>query len=129
MTERVIVPEPEEPYRLELESTGIVIVDHGSRRTESNQRHEAFVEEWRALGVYRIVEPAHMKWLSHRSVQPSMLASLWGPPRSWSPRIFSGRAIAGIATFQRSQQVHRQLTLVFATQLRPRSARTRCSWK
>ena len=61
MTERVIVPEPDEPYRLELESTGIVIVDHGSRRTESNRRHEALVEEWRARGVYPIVEPAHME--------------------------------------------------------------------
>jgi sirohydrochlorin ferrochelatase len=40
---------------------GIVIVDHGSRRRESNQRHEAFVAEWRARGVHRIVEPAHME--------------------------------------------------------------------
>jgi len=40
---------------------GIVIVDHGSRREESNVRHEAFVREWRQRGTYPIVEPAHME--------------------------------------------------------------------
>jgi sirohydrochlorin ferrochelatase len=40
---------------------GIVIVDHGSRREESNQRHEAFVREWQASRGYPIVEPAHME--------------------------------------------------------------------
>jgi sirohydrochlorin ferrochelatase len=43
------------------ESLGIVIVDHGSRRVESNQRHETFVREWRERGTHRIVEPAHME--------------------------------------------------------------------
>jgi sirohydrochlorin ferrochelatase len=42
-------------------SIGIVIVDHGSRRDESNRRHEAFVAEWRALRGHAIVEPAHME--------------------------------------------------------------------
>ncbi len=39
----------------------VVIVDHGSRRQEANDRHEAFVREWRDRGAYRIVEPAHME--------------------------------------------------------------------
>jgi sirohydrochlorin ferrochelatase len=55
------VPDLFESYDLEPESTGIVIVDHGSRRTESNQRHEAFVREWRVRSDYPIVEPAHME--------------------------------------------------------------------
>jgi sirohydrochlorin ferrochelatase len=41
--------------------TGIVIVDHGSRRAEANRRHESFVDEWRGRGRYAIVEPAHME--------------------------------------------------------------------
>ena len=41
--------------------TGIVVVDHGSRRQESNLRHEAFVKGWRARGRYAVVEPAHME--------------------------------------------------------------------
>lgn len=41
--------------------TGIVIVDQGSRRQESNRRHEAFVEGWRASGRYPMVESAHME--------------------------------------------------------------------
>jgi sirohydrochlorin ferrochelatase len=40
---------------------GIVIVDHGSRRHEANDRHEHFVEEWRQRGTCPIVEPAHME--------------------------------------------------------------------
>lgn len=46
-----------------MESTGIVIVDHGSRRTESN----ALLEEVASLfakrftDLYSIVEPAHME--------------------------------------------------------------------
>ena len=42
-------------------SIGIIIVDHGSRREESNQRHEAFVDEWRSSRDYSIVEAAHME--------------------------------------------------------------------
>ena len=40
---------------------GIVIVDHGSRRDEANQRHVEFVHAWRARGSHRIVEAAHME--------------------------------------------------------------------
>ena len=39
----------------------VVIVDHGSRRQEANDRHESFVREWRERGTYRIVQPAHME--------------------------------------------------------------------
>ena len=41
--------------------TGIVIVDHGSRRAESNQMLETFVEMFRRSRRYAIVEPAHME--------------------------------------------------------------------
>ena len=42
-------------------AVGVVIVDHGSRRHETNARHEAFVREWRDRGRYLVVEPAHME--------------------------------------------------------------------
>jgi sirohydrochlorin ferrochelatase len=42
-------------------ATGIVIVDHGSRRREANRQHEEFVSAWRERGVHAIVEPAHME--------------------------------------------------------------------
>ncbi len=45
----------------EHKHTGIVIVDHGSRRAESNQMLERFVEAFAGLMHYRIVEPAHME--------------------------------------------------------------------
>lgn len=53
--------EPVLPMGLDRSSTGIVIVDHGSRRAESNRRHEAFVRAWRDRGHFSIVEPAHME--------------------------------------------------------------------
>ena len=40
---------------------GIVIVDHGSHRAESNRRHEDFVAEWKLRSGYTIVEAAHME--------------------------------------------------------------------
>lgn len=49
------------PARSERDSTGVVVVDHGSRRAESNQRHEDFVVEWKPRSGYTIVEPAHME--------------------------------------------------------------------
>ncbi len=42
-------------------SIGIVIVDHGSRRADSNRRHETFVSDWRTTRDYPILEPAHME--------------------------------------------------------------------
>lgn len=60
-TELVLRPDVRLPTGSDRDSTGIVIVDHGSRRVESNRRHEAFVAEWRALRGYPIVESAHME--------------------------------------------------------------------
>ena len=40
---------------------GIVIVDHGSRRDESNRRHEGFVAEWQRDRGLDNVEAAHME--------------------------------------------------------------------
>ena len=41
--------------------TAVVVVDHGSRRAESNAMLEAFVDRFRAWTSYPIVEPAHME--------------------------------------------------------------------
>lgn len=46
---------------LDLATTGIVIVDHGSRRAASNEMLEIFVEQFAAASDYAIVEPAHME--------------------------------------------------------------------
>lgn len=42
-------------------STGVVIVDHGSRRAASNEMLEEFVTHFARESLYRIVEPAHME--------------------------------------------------------------------
>ncbi len=39
----------------------VIIVDHGSRRAESNAMLEAFVDRFRQGSAYRAVEPAHME--------------------------------------------------------------------
>ncbi len=41
--------------------TGIIIVDHGSRRAESNTVLLAATERYIEMGPYTIVEPAHME--------------------------------------------------------------------
>lgn len=43
------------------EATAIIIVDHGSRRSESNDQLLAVVEAYRAQSPWQIVEPAHME--------------------------------------------------------------------
>ncbi len=43
------------------EPVGVIVVDHGSRRTEANRHHERFVEAWGAGSPFAIVEPAHME--------------------------------------------------------------------
>ncbi len=48
-------------YQCTLEQCGVVVVDHGSRRTESNQLLEVVAEQFRAAGPFSIVEPAHME--------------------------------------------------------------------
>lgn len=45
----------------QVPTTALIIVDHGSKRRASNAMHELFVEQFRALGRYPIVEPAHME--------------------------------------------------------------------
>lgn len=40
---------------------GLVVVDHGSRRVESNLRHEEAVVAWRERSGFAVVEPAHME--------------------------------------------------------------------
>ena len=49
------------PQSFKAQTTGILIVDHGSRRAESNRRHEEFVLEWQTRYRFPIVEPAHME--------------------------------------------------------------------
>ncbi len=41
--------------------TGVIIVDHGSSRAESNRMLEQFVEQFRQHSMYAIIEPAHME--------------------------------------------------------------------
>ena len=47
-----------QPMKIE---TGIIIVDHGSRRTESNQMLHRAADRFAANSPYGIVEPAHME--------------------------------------------------------------------
>lgn len=56
-----MIADPGLPEGFDRDSIGIVIVDHGSRRQESNRRHEDFVAAWRTSRGYPIVEPAHME--------------------------------------------------------------------
>src|SRR5580658_5685065 len=46
-----------------MEKMGVIIVDHGSRRDESNQMLEEIARLFarRFVGTYEIVEPAHME--------------------------------------------------------------------
>lgn len=43
------------------DATGLIIVDHGSRRRESNDQLLAVSDEYRRHSGWRIVEPAHME--------------------------------------------------------------------
>ncbi len=57
------------PLNLELgENAGVIVVDHGSRRDQSNQLLVDVVEVFRAATEIQIVEPAHME-LAHPSIQ------------------------------------------------------------
>lgn len=51
----------------DVATTGVIIVDHGSRREESNRMLEQFVEDFRAFSPYEIIEAAHME-LSEPSI-------------------------------------------------------------
>ncbi len=48
-------------YTHDKSHAGVIIVDHGSRRAQSNAMLEAFVERFRPASPYQIVEPAHME--------------------------------------------------------------------
>lgn len=49
------------PTDAELHATGIVIVDHGSKRPQSNELLLAVAEQFGRTSGYVIVEPAHME--------------------------------------------------------------------
>ena len=56
----------------DLDQTGVVIVDHGSRRAASNEMLEQFVEMFAGLKTrYHIVEPAHME-LAEPSIESAI---------------------------------------------------------
>lgn len=52
---------PENLGQMRPERVGVIVVDHGSRRRESNAMLEAFVGEMAEHLPYGIVEPAHME--------------------------------------------------------------------
>lgn len=54
----------------DLAHTGVIIVDHGSRRPESNRMLELFVAQFCDHSPYTIIEPAHMEM-----AQPSIAAA------------------------------------------------------
>jgi len=61
------------PIPFSYETTGVVIVDHGSRREESNLRLLDLVELFRKKQSYKIVEPAHME-LAEPSIEQAFAA-------------------------------------------------------
>ena len=80
-------------------TTGLIIVDHGSRRRESNELLEAVVNAYRTHSGWPIVEPAHME-LAEPSIataftrcveQGAKLVVVFpyflGPGRHWSEDI------------------------------------------
>jgi sirohydrochlorin ferrochelatase len=80
-------------------TTGLIIVDHGSRRRESNELLEAVVDAYRTHKRWPIVEPAHME-LAEPSIataftrcveQGAKLVVVFpyflGPGRHWSEDI------------------------------------------
>ncbi|MGB0866878.1 MAG: CbiX/SirB N-terminal domain-containing protein [Granulosicoccaceae bacterium] len=52
-------------------TSGIIIVDHGSRRLESNEMFETFVSNFAAVKGYDIVEAAHME-IAEPSIETAM---------------------------------------------------------
>jgi len=49
------------PHAVGGETLGVVVVDHGSRRSEANEHHESFISQWSAIAPFPVVEPAHME--------------------------------------------------------------------
>lgn len=96
------------PSNLATADIGIIIIDHGSRREESNQYVIRVARDFQESEDYKIVEPAHMelaqpdlaaaydKCISHGAkyiiVQPYFLA----PGRHWHediPKLASAAAV------------------------------------
>ena len=50
-----------QPTDMPIHKTAVIIVDHGSRREESNQMLLQVVAQFRAVSQYAIIEPAHME--------------------------------------------------------------------
>lgn len=50
-----------QPAGISASAVGIVVVDHGSRRTESNELLLEVVDRFARSGPFSIVEPAHME--------------------------------------------------------------------
>ena len=50
-----------EPDPSSLDKIGVIVVDHGSKRDESNKMLLEVVDAFRATTDYSIVEPAHME--------------------------------------------------------------------
>ena len=101
-------------------TTGLIIVDHGSRRSESNELLEAVVVAYRTHSGWPIVEPGHME-LAEPSIataftrcveQGAKLVVVFpyflGPGRHWSediPRLaaeaaspYQGRGVRHLVT-------------------------------
>jgi sirohydrochlorin ferrochelatase len=49
------------PEHYEMSETGIIVVDHGSRREASNRMLVDLTEMFKAVSPHEIVEPAHME--------------------------------------------------------------------
>jgi len=61
-------PAPALPTDLPLDDVGVIVVDHGSRRAESNAMLLDVVAMFQRVTGYPIVEPAHME-LAEPSIQ------------------------------------------------------------
>ena len=84
-----------------MQETGIILVDHGSRRPESNQLLDAVVRLFalRFADTYEIVEPAHMeisepsigtayaKCVSRGAVRIVVCPFFLGPGKHWTSDI------------------------------------------
>lgn len=62
--------------------TGVVVVDHGSRRSESNQQLESFAKMFAEATSCPIVEPAHMEL-----AEPSLAAAFAACVRRGAKRV------------------------------------------
>ena len=78
---------------------GVILVDHGSQRDESNVMLVQFVTQFRAAGSYDIVEPAHMeitepsiatafdRCVAHGATHVVVVPYFLGPGKHWDTDI------------------------------------------